>query len=96
MATGFIRMEEENERSHEAYIGEMSQMEVVKLQELKIDLETERKELEQRVKEVEKREAQNDLERKGLLVEKEKFKAQNHTRRIWNRSSGNFLVSRIQ
>lgn len=50
----------------------MSQMGVVKLQKLKIDLETERKELEQRVKEVEKREAQNDLERKGLLVEKEK------------------------
>ncbi|KAA8539472.1 hypothetical protein F0562_026164 [Nyssa sinensis] len=46
-------------------------------EKLKNELESQRKELEQRAKELEKREAENNLERKNLLVEKEKLKAQN-------------------
>ncbi|KAK9282964.1 hypothetical protein L1049_011189 [Liquidambar formosana] len=73
------RIVEEKDRLQQAYIEDMRQMQGIKIQNfnLKRDMETQRKELEQRVKEVEKQEAQIELERKNLLVEKEKWKAQN-------------------
>lgn len=75
------RIMEEKDRLHQAYIGEMSQVQFLKLQnvELKHDSEIQRKELELRVKEVEKREARNELEQRNLLAEKEKLKAQKYT-----------------
>ncbi|CAK9133595.1 unnamed protein product [Ilex paraguariensis] len=56
---------------------ETRKMQLIELENerLKQDLVPQRKELEQRIKKLEKEEAQNDLERRNLLVEKQKLKA---------------------
>ena len=55
---------------------QVKKMHFVRLEneKMKHDLESQRKELERQAKELEKREAQDNLERKNLLVEKEKVR----------------------
>lgn len=71
------RMMEEKDKLHQAYIEEMRQVQAMKLEhfKLKSDLETQREEFEQRVKELEKQEAKHHLDQKSLLAEIEKLYA---------------------
>uniref|UniRef100_A0A7N0ZVM2 Factor of DNA methylation 1-5/IDN2 domain-containing protein n=1 Tax=Kalanchoe fedtschenkoi TaxID=63787 RepID=A0A7N0ZVM2_KALFE len=78
MSASMKGMVEDGRRRQEAYLDAMSVMRLLKQQnlELKHNLETQGKEVEDKLKEVEKREAQISSDQKRLVAEKEQIEAQ--------------------
>ncbi|KAF8396790.1 hypothetical protein HHK36_018423 [Tetracentron sinense] len=84
ICASLTRSMEEREKLRQACIEEVRKMQCIahdrhlrfqqKNKKLKYDLECQKKEFEQRVKELEKRVHQNDLERKELIAENENLK----------------------
>lgn len=73
----FIELQSEKLKYESECQMKKMQLNELENEKLKQDLFYQQKELEQRCKELEKRDAQNELERRNFLAEKEKLKAQN-------------------